>query len=42
MLGDGDIDPLISELIPLAELPAGLRQLADRKTTGRLVVDTTN
>ncbi|MGI9594804.1 MAG: NADPH:quinone oxidoreductase family protein, partial [Acidimicrobiales bacterium] len=41
MLTNGDIDPLISELIPLADLPPWLQKLADRATTGRLVVDPT-
>ena len=39
MLAAGTIEPLISEQLPLAELPAGLRRLADRTTTGRLVID---
>ncbi len=41
MLGRGEIDPLISERLTMADLPRGLRQLADRKTTGRLVLDPT-
>ena len=39
MLGRGEIDPLISERLPMADLPRGLRQLADRQTKGRLVLD---
>lgn len=39
MLADGRIEPLISERLALDELPTGLRGLADRTTTGRLVVD---
>jgi NADPH2:quinone reductase len=41
MLVDGRIDPLISECLPLGRLPEGLRELAERRTTGRLVVDPT-
>ncbi|MCP4223544.1 MAG: zinc-binding dehydrogenase, partial [Actinomycetia bacterium] len=39
MLVDGEIDPLISQRLALADVPAGLRKLADRQITGRLVVD---
>jgi len=39
MLADGKIDPLISERLALADVPRGLRMLADRQTVGRLVID---
>lgn len=39
LLLDGKIDPLVSETIGLAELPRGLKDLADRKTTGRVMFD---
>lgn len=39
MLADGEIDPLISQRIAMPDLPAGLKSLADRTTTGRLVID---
>ncbi len=32
------IEPLISETIPLAEVPAGLKRLHERTTTGRVVL----
>ena len=42
MLAEGRIEPLISERVQLDDLPAALRRLADRSTTGRLVVDLTS
>jgi len=33
----GVIRPLISERLPLADVPDGLRRLADGATTGRIV-----
>ena len=39
MLADGEIDPLISQRIAMPDLPGGLKSLADRTTTGRLVID---
>ena len=39
MLADGTIDPLISQRLAMADLPTGLKSLADRTTTGRLVLD---
>lgn len=39
MLGRGEIDPLISERLDFDGLPAGLQRLAERRTTGRLVMD---
>ena len=39
MLADGRIDPLISERVAFDDLPTALRSLADRTSTGRLVVD---
>lgn len=41
MLAEGTIEPLISEVVDLADLPRALRDLADRKTTGRVVLDPT-
>ncbi len=41
MLLDGRINPLVSQVLPLTGVPDALRQLADRRTTGRLVIDTT-
>lgn len=41
MLVDGAISPLISEQMGLADVPRALKLLADRKTTGRLVIDPT-
>jgi NADPH2:quinone reductase len=39
MLADGEIEPLISERVAFDELPVALKSLADRTSTGRLVVD---
>jgi NADPH2:quinone reductase len=39
LLLDGKIEPLVSQHIGLAGLPQGLKDLADRKTTGRVVFD---
>ncbi|MGI9611823.1 MAG: NADPH:quinone oxidoreductase family protein [Acidimicrobiales bacterium] len=39
MLADGRIEPLISERVTLQGLPTALQSLADRTSTGRLVVD---
>ena len=36
---DGGIEPLISATVGLAELPAGLRSLSERSTTGRVLFD---
>lgn len=41
MLADGEIAPLISDRVSLADVPRALERLADRSTTGRLVVDLT-
>ncbi len=35
----GDIDPLVSEVVGFDELPRALKDLFDRKTTGRVVFD---
>lgn len=37
----GAVKPLISEVVGLADLPAGLRRLYERTTTGRVVFDPT-
>ena len=42
LLLDGKIDPLVSQHIGLNDLGAGLKDLADRKTTGRVVFDPRN
>lgn len=34
----GTIDPLVSETVTLAELPAGLKRLSERTTTGRVLL----
>ena len=39
LLLDGKIDPLVSEIVGMAELPRALKDLFDRKTTGRIVFD---
>ncbi len=39
LLADDAIDPLISERVALDGIPRALRSLADRTSTGRLVVD---
>jgi NADPH:quinone reductase-like Zn-dependent oxidoreductase len=39
MLADGRITPLVSEVIGMADLPRALRELADRQTTGRVVLE---
>lgn len=39
MLGENQIDPLISETLPLDRVPDALARLAARQTTGRLVID---
>jgi NADPH2:quinone reductase len=39
MLADGTIDPLISKRVAFHDLPTALKSLADRTSTGRLVVD---
>ncbi len=39
LLAEGEIDPLISEQVPLAGVPDVLRRMADRATTGRVVVE---
>lgn len=37
LLRTGAVDPLISETVGLADLPAGLRRLSERTTTGRVL-----
>jgi NADPH:quinone reductase len=37
LVADGLIKPLISERLPLADVPDGLQRLADGATIGRLV-----
>jgi NADPH2:quinone reductase len=37
LAADGKIRPLISERLPLADVPGGLQRLADGTTTGRIV-----
>lgn len=37
-IASGDIAPLVSRELPLAELPDGLRALAGRQTTGRVLL----
>ena len=39
LLARGDIDPLITSRLSMDELPGGLNQLANRKVSGRLVLD---
>lgn len=39
LLLDDKIDPLVSEILSLGDLPRGLKDLAERRTTGRLVLD---
>ncbi len=39
MFGDGRIRPHISARYPLAEVPAALRAVMDRKATGKLVIE---
>jgi NADPH2:quinone reductase len=39
LLLDGKIDPLIGERVPMADLPRALRDLAERRTTGRVILD---
>lgn len=39
LLIDGKIDPLVGEVLPMAVLPRGLKDLAERRTTGRVVLD---
>ena len=39
LLLDGKIDPLVSEVVPMADLPDAFRALAERRTTGRVVLD---
>ncbi|MDH4362807.1 MAG: NADPH:quinone oxidoreductase family protein [Acidimicrobiia bacterium] len=41
MLADGEITPLVSEIVALDDLPRALRDLAGRRTTGRVVLDPT-
>ncbi len=41
LLRSGSIEPLVSQHLGLHDLPAGLKDLADRKTTGRVVFDPT-
>jgi NADPH:quinone reductase len=36
----GKIDPLLSEILPLAEAPAALERLASRKSVGKIVIRT--
>lgn len=36
---DGDIDPLIGQRICLADLPGALKDLAERRTVGRVILD---
>jgi len=38
MLERGEIDPMVSEVIGLDEVPDALRRLYDRGTTGRVVM----
>lgn len=37
---EGKVDPLVSEVLPLAEAPAAMERLVDRGTVGKLVVRT--
>ncbi|MGI9599462.1 MAG: NADPH:quinone oxidoreductase family protein, partial [Acidimicrobiales bacterium] len=39
LLVDGRIDPLVGEVLGLAELPRGLEDLSRRLTTGRVILD---
>lgn len=39
LLRDGKIDPLVGEQVPMAELPRALKDLSERNTTGRVVLD---
>jgi NADPH2:quinone reductase len=39
LLDEGAIDPLVSEVIGFDDLPRALRDLAERRTTGRVVLD---
>lgn len=39
MLLDGKIDPLVSKTVGMADLPRALKDLFDRKTTGRIIFD---
>ncbi len=39
LLLDGKIDPLVSEVVSMSDLPRALKDLAERRTTGRVVLD---
>lgn len=39
LLLDGKIDPLIGERVSLEQLPRALKDLAERRTTGRVILD---
>lgn len=39
LYGQGLIDPIVSEVIPFAEIPAALARLAHRETTGKIVAE---
>ena len=41
LLVDGEVAPLISERFPLERVPDALLQLAERRSTGRLIIDPT-
>ncbi|MCL4144951.1 UNVERIFIED_CONTAM: hypothetical protein GTU68_046438 [Idotea baltica] len=42
LLLDGQIDPLVDEYVTMADLPRALKDLAERRTKGRLVLDPTS
>lgn len=39
LLLDGKVDPLVGEVVGIADLPRALKDLAERRTTGRVVLD---